>query len=374
MKNIYLGLIVLLIVTISSCRTESDVPGASVYIDLDTIETANWENIFDDLEVIPLEFTPESMLVNIHKILKLDGDYILFDKDRSVVYKFDSKGKYISKLDRLGSGPGEYQGLYDMFINPFTKNIELLSPAGTIYAYTKDFEWIETIDIGDIRSVHKFEYFSEDIIALYSNDYRVEDNVLLYSKKEDKLINKMKFEPSVFEINQLMMLGNPLVQTGKDLLLCIPFSNKVYKIGLNGVTLANIWDFGKYNFDKKGLESSNSRDEVLDVMSYNTKNNFSSFYNYIENSELIFAQFIFKSKFCSMAFVKDTGEYMVINDFMPTETISLIDDKLVAYSHTDMLDKFLKSNPNGEYNNINLTDSEFESNPVLLIYKFKNEF
>ncbi|SDD63768.1 hypothetical protein SAMN04488104_104316 [Algoriphagus faecimaris] len=372
MKYLNFGLILVFALCVSSCSTDSEVSDSSIYINLENVEKTNWEDIFDDIEVIPLEFTSESMLVNIHKILMLDGDYILFDKDQSVVYKFDSKGKYLSKLDKLGSAPGEYQSLYDMLINPYTNNIELLSPTGSIYTYNKDFEWIETIDIEGVRSVHKFEYYAEDIIALFSNDNRLESNFLLYSTKENRLIKKIKFEPSVFEINQIMMLGNPLIHTGEDLLYCIPFSNKVNTMDINGVKSKYIWDFGKYNFDAKDLNSNSSRDEVLEVMSYNAKNNFSTFYNYTENAKLVFAQFIFKNKFCSMVFAKESGEYRVINDFMPTETISLVENSLVSYTHIDQLNKILESNPKGSYGDLSLLRSEFENNPFLLVYRFKS--
>ena len=372
MKYLNFGLILVFALCVSSCSTDSEVSDSSIYINLENVEKTNWEDIFDDIEVIPLEFTSESMLVNIHKILMLDGDYILFDKDQSVVYKFDSKGKYLSKLDKLGSAPGEYQSLYDMLINPYTNNIELLSPTGSIYTYNKDFEWIETIDIEGVRSVHKFEYYAEDIIALFSNDNRLESNFLLYSTKENRLIKKIKFEPSVFEINQIMMLGNPLIHTGEDLLYCIPFSNKVNTMDINGVKSKYIWDFGKYNFDAKDLNSNSSRDEVLEVMSYNAKNNFSTFYNYTENAKLVFAQFIFKNKFCSMVFAKESGEYRVINDFMPTETISLIENSLVSYTHIDQLNKILESNPKGSYGDLSLLRSECENNPFLLVYRFKS--
>ena len=157
----------------------------TIYIDLDKDNNSDWGNLFTDVEIIPLEFTSESMLVNIEKILLQDGNYLIFDKDRSIVYKFNDEGKFLSKLDKVGNGPGEYQSIYDVIINPYNDNIELMSAIGSIYIYDKNFNWIKTFDLPDIRSVHKFQIFSEDIIALYSYDFDIDNNLLLYSRSKN---------------------------------------------------------------------------------------------------------------------------------------------------------------------------------------------
>lgn len=371
--NTITQLVILLsfIVFINSCKKPTEDPLTTIHIDLDKDDNSNWENLFTDVEIIPLEFTLESMLVNIEKILLQDGNYLIFDKDQSIVYKFNDAGKFLSKLDKLGNGPGEYQSIYDVIINPYNDNIELMSAIGSIYIYDKSFRWVETIDLPDIRSVHKFQIFSEDIIALYSYDFNLDYNFLLYSRSTKRYVGKMRPKMTIFEQKNFVMLNNPLVSSPEGLMYCSPFSNNVYSVNLDGFTLIYTWDFEKYNFDPGQLTSSDSEEEVQKIIDQNINGNFGSFYNYFENENKIFMQFMFKGEVGTMVYFKERKNYKIYLGYAAVNAAVLLDDGFLAYTRKEYLEKTLsESNANQPIDNY--SNNIHEDNPYLVRYHFND--
>src|SRR5690606_23832189 len=95
-------LIVPFLLNVFSCSTKNQPEAESdkLSIDLEVEDSLRWEDLFEKVEVIPLEFTEESMLTGVDNILIQDDSYLVFDKKAQVLYKFDHEGKYLSKLDK----------------------------------------------------------------------------------------------------------------------------------------------------------------------------------------------------------------------------------------------------------------------------------
>ena len=367
-----LVLLLSFLMIISSCKQHTDDPLTTIHVDLDKEDSRIWGNIFTDVEIIPLELTSESILVNIEKVLFQDGNYLIFDKDQSFVYKFNDEGEFLSKLDKVGNGPGEYQSIYDVIINPYNDNIELMSAIGSIYIYDKNFNWIETIDLPDIRSVHKFQVFSEDIIALYSYDFDIDGNLLLYSRTKKEYVRKISPKSTVFERKNFVMLSNPLVKSPDGLMYCAPFSNEVYNIGLDGTKLAYTWDFGKYNFDPGSVAVSDSQEDVQKVIDSNINRNFATFYTYLENGSKIFMQFMFKGEVGNLVYHKEIADYKVYLGHVAANAAVLLDDGFVAYSQREHLEKTIPETKRKLFMDELYLDHNHEDNPYLVKYRFND--
>lgn len=361
-----------------SCGTKSNPEATTdkLFIDLEVEDSLRWEDLFQEVEVIPLEFTDASMLTGVDKILIQDGYYLIFDQKAQVLYKFDSEGKYLSKLAKSGEGPDEYQLIYDVSINPFTGNIELLSGYGSFFIYDKNFEWVETFDFPDIVSATQFDYFSEDVILLFSR-YDRNHNLMLYSRSEKKHIKKMNQpEKSVLENNNsvtISILENPLINTPDGLLFCVPFYNSVYRIGLDGLEFDFQWDFGDYVVDEGGITADDPQEKIME-QGKKIIESFSSLLNYFENEKLIFGQFLLKGKMGTILYHKDLQVYKVLYDHVPDYSLVMLKDGFIGPTSTvrfQTLPKLLK-NSNSNFVIENSKRDAEESNPYLLKYTFKN--
>ena len=115
MKNILVFIIIAM--GLAACRRSStitprDVKGIKT-VNIDKNNVVSIYDIFSKMEIIPLEMTEESALgYPLRKILVNDGNYYVLDYTQNTIFKFDSCGKYLDKINKLGSAPEEYTLLY----------------------------------------------------------------------------------------------------------------------------------------------------------------------------------------------------------------------------------------------------------------------
>lgn len=83
---------------------------------------SDWDELgfFDNIEsydVIKLEAVEEATIGTIDKVVFYDGNLYVLDKKRRRIVIFDNQGTYVSKIDRVGRGPGEYLQIDDFDIH-----------------------------------------------------------------------------------------------------------------------------------------------------------------------------------------------------------------------------------------------------------------
>lgn len=115
--------------------------------------------------VISLETTAESLLGTINKIVEFDEDYYVLSNDRWIC-RFDSEGRFISKLNHLGNGPGEYSYIGDFDVYDVNGRKELwLCDFKSIMRYDVDsLKYVGSIEFTYV--VNKFIRYKEDRILL----------------------------------------------------------------------------------------------------------------------------------------------------------------------------------------------------------------
>ncbi len=119
MKKLLLLTAVLLL--LCACKR---APKQFVLIDREVkLETnvSSLDEIFGNrYKLTPLEFSESSMIGNINKIVKREGRYYVMHGGHitgTEILVFDSEGNYLSRLSRVGRGPGEYPEIYDFEVH-----------------------------------------------------------------------------------------------------------------------------------------------------------------------------------------------------------------------------------------------------------------
>ena len=116
-----------------SCSPRDNITRIDNQISINTSDCiSNFNNLFDKLELVALESNATSQIGEIFKIIP-KGKYIgiLDEQITKSVFLFESNGTFVSKIQNLGKGMGEYGALNDFNID--TKNGKLLLLA--------DFSW-----------------------------------------------------------------------------------------------------------------------------------------------------------------------------------------------------------------------------------------
>ena len=284
------------------------------FIDLNSIGRFSTSDIYKSIMIIPLETTDSSIINKVTKIVFHEGRYYILDEPQKTVFIFDDKGKYISKIDWIGDGPGEYGLLYDFEINRFTNNLELLDARGKLITSTLDGGFLGSTDLpASIRAVHKFCNLTDDIILFFA---RYEKNKLIYySRSQDKIIRD-QYEIPDFILHKTTMItqkSSPFNFYNDTISFFEPFSNNIFKIINNDLVLAYSWDFGEYNFSINDLEKDR---QMRYYVNYLEKMKSAGSFRYnIENERFIYTSFLFHKYFTTLIFEKKDQSYKVIKRF-----------------------------------------------------------
>lgn len=194
-----------------SCASNGKSSYVNYVINLDSlphIDNINMSSIYkNDVKVILLDTIQDALLGNINKIrVCTNGDFIVFDKlIGKKINMFDSNGKFIRQIGRLGDGPGEYFYIDDFAYSPQSNDIYILDSSKKkifIYnVYTGNF--IGDLDCPiDSRNI----YYSNGLIFLDNKlkDWDSESSPMVVSinplTKEETLYYMDKYSYGISKI------------------------------------------------------------------------------------------------------------------------------------------------------------------------------
>jgi hypothetical protein len=276
---------------------------------------------FSEIELIPLETTPESLIEDFDKVIFHSGVFYILDLKQTTLFLFNDKGEYIDKISRKGKGPGEYVDLYDFNINEFTGNLELLDPWSRLLIFSPELEYIETMEI-DQRIVHQFFNLNKDTIAFYA--FSEDEKLSFFSRSQGKIFHKVfKFE----ELEQLNLFpgtgSNNAFHRFKDkILFSVPYSYEVLDITNAQLDSYRKMDFGNYNFKPENIETG--KDLFYHASYYkNLKNEVIHIRYFYETDNHIYSMFVFNSNFFSLTFNKTDYSYDIVDRYQ--EGIGAVD-------------------------------------------------
>lgn len=79
-------------------------------------EATPYHKLIDHVEVIQLEETPEAQVGNVYLISTNDSSIVIVNNKQDFLFVYASEGRFLGKIDRLGSGPEEYSYIGDVWL------------------------------------------------------------------------------------------------------------------------------------------------------------------------------------------------------------------------------------------------------------------
>ena len=258
---------------VSACSTTDNKE--SVYVDIDPKRKVMDSTIFTDREVIFLDCdNPESLLRGIN-VIDLYKDVIyVYDKPRMNLLTFSKDGSYLSKIGRIGQGPGEYVRMCTFCIDRDNEEIIIstdtpskimfFSLSGKFIAETKtDDTLYEIVKKGNnlyssLIINDKYEF------AIYTLENHSVKSVK-YCETPERTFNKE---------NRMQPPGIMLLMSKSDILFTRTFDNTIYKIANERLVPHMVLDFGKYNLSNVNtLDNDAVRSKIFnDRMIYGITN------------------------------------------------------------------------------------------------------
>jgi len=161
-------------------QSESNESSGMETILITDFETYNgrFSEFAEAVEMIPLEFTDESILGGIRKVVLSEDFIFVMERFNSAgIYTFDRSGKFLYRIGSRGQGPEECADVDDFSINEKDRLIYIYdSVRKKVFVFSFDNEFIKTIPMD--YSATNMEY-QDGLFYLYREDARY--GVPLYS-------------------------------------------------------------------------------------------------------------------------------------------------------------------------------------------------
>lgn len=131
---IFLGCFSVVLFSCGGKRTEQNANIAVLQPLLQTTLITHFDNYIESIEKIPLEVTDSSFIVYIQKILLTSSKQIVILNSTGILV-FDSNGKFLFRVGKVGRGPGEYLQLFDICLSADNKNILAVDYNNDVFEY-----------------------------------------------------------------------------------------------------------------------------------------------------------------------------------------------------------------------------------------------
>jgi hypothetical protein len=122
----FTGTLFIIALVLNSCQNYSFQQS----IDLSRNDVVSVFDLFEQVDVIPLETHPDAMVAFISRLEFFDGYYYILDMKTQQVFCFDGQGNFQFKISAQGKGPGEYSYATHFTIDGHKRQILLLDAIG----------------------------------------------------------------------------------------------------------------------------------------------------------------------------------------------------------------------------------------------------
>jgi len=384
----------------TSCKPDADIKPVSV-IEISPQFSGNsfvFEDVFQSVDIIPLETNPECLIGGITKLIAATDSYYVLDGVNNIVAKFDQKGKLITKIGAPGNGPGEYLKIEDFIVDKDSQTIKLYDIRGRkMIIYSFDGTYVKEFRLNSfLKSIAQAENgFYWGFIGNITNSSEVEGNKrgeLKFVKFDEKgkIVDKI-FGTEHSRIHLPFFEHMSLQQDG-SVSFVEPLCSQIFKMNNNEI-------FPHYSIK---LNSYSVPDDIRNILNQSRtpetakqKSTFSDansdyilgFIQFYENNSWIILQYSLKYRFQFAFYHKPTGRLFESSGLPSSKananlflTPSYIDDEFVYSSSSAFYlhERYKKEQNDNEvekerissWNNL-LKKIGIDDNPVIFKYKLQ---
>ena len=233
MKRIIKLLILVLIITISSCsQAQITIKGKPKIIDIAVNENIKYSllDILKPKEFIPLETNENVVIAGIAKLKISGNNYYIQDDQTKTLFVFNENGEFVRKIGRFGRGPEEYHSLTDFaFMQGKDLKIVILDNYGKqILIYDKDSKYIDRIKhnlwVNGISCLQNNKY-----VLTCTNNPNIDFycNLFIINQKGDVIENLFPYPEELNSLN--FGLNNYFSESNNELCFHLPFNDTLLK-------------------------------------------------------------------------------------------------------------------------------------------------
>lgn len=375
----WLFIIVLIAILTASCDKIKNgyiAKSTPVVINLDSgASHYSLASLVDSVKAVNLETIDSSIIsdaYSVKRIIYKDNKFFVFDQKFFSIKVFDSKGKYLYDLGRLGVGKGEFLHLEDIEFNfPHNLLMVLSNRPMKILAFTFDGQLVKEENLDFFSSEFAFPSADARIFYVNQNKSDLSDNKNILLTDSNNVVKGRMFDYPK-NITSVVNLSGGLYSTDKGIYFNSAFSDTFYTIA--GDTAKPAF---KTNYGPKNIPAGLREDEL-----YKNLKNFSfqcaTFAKYKD-----YIGFNYQRNTRSSAFFNTRSGKIVTSDILSDSLNTLFansmfenDGKLMMILDINRLSGFLQRNSKiiqqrfpDLYTHIHIQKTQ--QNPILLTFTLK---
>jgi hypothetical protein len=275
-------------------------------------EEVNLSEFAESIDFIKLQTDTNCVLGRINQML-IKNEYIyVSDIGQMILFVFDKKGRFVSKLDRRGKGPGEYKGFSGIYVNDDETIVEIATTDGKLLKFSnlefsllnsKPMEYISTMSS---RKIDDLYYFSTQHLPNKVNNEWTNSSIII---AKDGAVVKTLFDRIIENGNNAYgSYGETLMQDeNKELFFSNRFDNTFYRLdGLEAHPFCTV-NFGSAGIDRSIGQKSFSEQQTyinnlpkgkafFPELTLNTKNWLGFTYEYKQGKDLVNMRYYLMNK------------------------------------------------------------------------------
>jgi 6-bladed beta-propeller len=237
MKTISSIFLFLIIMVIYCCKSNEKFNHDLINLENVAVENIKISTIADSIYYIKLETSNECLIKHIQKI-EVDKELIFILDNNERLLLFDRDGKFLNQIGKIGKGPGEYTNINDFSIDSINNIAYILDGRQILgYNYSGRFNNIQISVNRCINFFYNNHFFycytpSELYFTGSSNEY----NIHVLDSTGSKIMSFLPVPNIKRELPMFVSTGQ-FYSFDHELFLMEQNSNKVYKLGANGISI-----------------------------------------------------------------------------------------------------------------------------------------
>ena len=306
-------LFTLLILLLSGCGQKERAAMYKVDVDLLKVQEVSLSDVFNKIEVIPLE-AKDSAFLNVSCLssyLVAENLLLVQDRANNAVVIFSLDGKWRGTLSKYGRGPEEYVMLTDMDYNTELHSIDILEATGKVlsYALTDGFPLIRKLDFS--HRVNGLTYF-KSIPSGYYLFSGYSRTPLHYLESNSCDVVDIEGVPKAEQNRRAgyKTTGSPFYVFDDSVFYIDGATGQVFRLEGQESTPYLAWNLGRFSFKPKKVDASETGTSIerMKVASNAMAGPFSTV---SETSQSVFTNVLFMGRGVNILYDKTTNEVKI---------------------------------------------------------------
>jgi hypothetical protein len=350
---------------------------AAIQIDLDRDDQISFNDVFEKIDIIPLETNEQSVFNDPFSkfFVSKDRHYYILDNQSNSIFVFDEDGLFKKTINKHGQGTEEYLDITDFSFNRFNNDLEILSAWGTLLVYDSTGEvYIKKFKTGEV--IHDFNNLTEDIDVFFTGT-RENNKMFFFSRSQQKVIDECFSRPDFVYTETVFKHTNSPFYIYNDTVCFYDGANgDIFTINPKNRELKPRyqWDFGIHNFDISLLPNDKDKRYYMEFSNYGNNQYAFAFLLNAENDEYVITRFRFKRKHKTIIYNKRSKEYRIFHKFKEDFQccpIFMNNEYMYSIFTPDYLSIIINEKGLNEKGREILNNIKPDDNSVVVRYKFK---